>query len=278
MNEGYDIFLVPSQYASIQAAVDAVERPTTIVVLPGNYAESIVVIDKPYVVIQSQALSKRGVTLVGGDGPAVMVVRHSALYLSGIGIRSNARLKGVLVEDATFSLQECTVAGNRIGPASNGAGSGMECRRATIHLQKSTVAGNTVDATGGGSTARGAGLFLEDCRIEIAGSTIQANEAYAESVAQGGGIWCERTRMRMWRSRVTENTLNAPHCAGGGIYIDGAGLYELGGSVITANGFPNGSGGGIHVQAGATGLAVHPNTRVRQNHPDDIHRGGDWRD
>jgi hypothetical protein len=260
------------QYASIQAAVDAVRGPTTIVVSPGLYAESVVVDEKAYVVIQSAALSRRGVTLAGGEGVAVVVVRRSAVHLSGISIRSNARLRGIRVEDATLSLQECTVAGNRIGVDSGGAGAGMECLRSLVRIQKSTVVGNTIDTFGSRVMARGAGLFFDDCRIEIAGSTIQANEAYAD-VAQGGGIWCDGGRMRMWRSRVTENALSAGVAFGGGIYFKGAGRHELGGSVISANGFPEGKGGGIYIEDGASGPNVHRNTVVRQNHPDDVWSG-----
>lgn len=270
MVDGHDIFLVPSQYATIQAAVDAVERSTTIVVSPGFYAESVLVTDKADVVIQSAALSRRGVTLTGRDAAAVVVIQRSAVHLSGISIRSHAQLRGIRVEDATLSLQECTVAGNRIGADSNGAGAGMECRRSRVRIQKSTVTGNTIDMTGAGIIARGAGLFFDDCRIEIAGSTIQANEAYADA-AQGGGIWCDGGRMRMWRSRVTENALDAGVALGGGIYFKGAGRHELGGSVISANGFPEGKGGGIFLQEGASGVNVHDNTVVRQNHPDDVH-------
>ncbi|MGZ8709198.1 MAG: right-handed parallel beta-helix repeat-containing protein [Thermoanaerobaculia bacterium] len=266
MSNAHDIFLVPGQYESIQAAVAAIERPTTIVVAPGIYRESVVVAHKPYVVIQSAALSRRGVTLAGADGAAaVLLVDHSTVHLSGVHVRSNARMRGVSVRDAVISLQDCTVAGNRIA---NGNGAGMECRGSSVRIQKSTIAGNVID---GGDEIAGAGLFFDACQIEIAGSNIQTNAGYADRKARGGGISCEASRMRMWKSRVTDNILAAPDCAGAGIYVRASVRCDLGGSVISGNDQSTGRGGGICIDGDPKRVAVHRNTVVRQNHPDDIY-------
>ncbi|HKV39522.1 MAG TPA: hypothetical protein VJX67_09940, partial [Blastocatellia bacterium] len=53
MMDGYDVFRVPDQFLTLQAAVDATRRPTTIVVFPGIYEESVIVRDKQSLVIQS---------------------------------------------------------------------------------------------------------------------------------------------------------------------------------------------------------------------------------
>jgi hypothetical protein len=39
MIEAHDVFLVPEQFPTIRSAVDAVQRPTTIMVSPGAYGE-----------------------------------------------------------------------------------------------------------------------------------------------------------------------------------------------------------------------------------------------
>jgi hypothetical protein len=263
-----DIYLVPAQFPTIQAAVDAVVRPTTILVWPGAYDETVVVADKEPVVIQSSRLSRRGVVVCGGNvGREVFTVERSTLSLSGIEVRSNGRLRGLAVRGSTVSLQECVVAGNR----TTSSGAGMDCRGSSVRLQKSAFVGNTVDAGAGTEgEAEGGGLFFQGCRVEIAGCTVQANAAYSSTRARGGGIWCEGSSMRMWRSRVTDNALRASLCEGAGIYFRDPGRCEVGGSVITGNGSSEGRGGGVFVEGDPSLLSVHRNTFVRQNHPDDV--------
>lgn len=267
----HNIFFVPAQFPTIQGAVDAVTVPTTIMIEPGHYAESVRVGRIASLVIESTRLSRRGVTLAGGDGESVLTVKDSVLHLSGIEVRSNARLRGIAIDGSRVSLQECVVAGNRVGDESSEAfGAGMLCRGSTVRIQKSTVAGNTIDCKS--TSGAGGGLYFENCKVEIAGSSIQVNAVYSRSEARGGGIWCQRSRMRMWRSRVTDNAFHAPVCEGGGIYLADASDCQIGGSVITGNGGAIGRGGGVFLSGDASKVAIHPNTIVRQNHPDDAVR------
>ena len=55
----HEILLVPQQFRTIQAALDVASGPTTIVVAPEQYAETLHILDKPYVVLQSSQLSRR---------------------------------------------------------------------------------------------------------------------------------------------------------------------------------------------------------------------------
>ena len=269
----HEIFFVPQQFPAIQSALDAASGPTTIVVAPGLYAETLHVLDKPYVVLQSSQLSRRGVTVSGDGGLAVLEVEGATLHLSGIEVRSRARSRGLSVMHSSVSLQECVVAGNYVGEdASEPFGAGMVCRDSTVRLQKSTVTGNVLNR-GTAAIASGGGLYFQDCHVEIAGSTIQANAVYAMGPARGGGIWCERSTLRMWRSRVTDNALHAASCAGAGMYINAPLDCQLGGSVITGNGSPRGLGGGIFVEGDSSHVFIHRNTVVRQNHPTDIDHG-----
>jgi hypothetical protein len=268
---GHEVLLVPEQFATIQLAVDAVAGPATIVVAPGMYSESVRVVAKRYIVIQSARLSRRGVTISGsGTEAAVLTVERSALYLSGVEVRSNARLRGILVNQASISLQDCIVVGNRAGEDSVGAfGAGMFVRDSDVHIQKSALVGNTVNCMTA-AIAGGGGLYLQDCRIEIAGCTIQGNSVYAPRDLRGGGIWSERSSIRMWRSRVTDNALYGDSCKGGGIYFNDALSSQLSGSVITGNGCQIGRGGGIFADGVSKHIIVHRNSVVRQNHPTDL--------
>jgi hypothetical protein len=264
----HEVILVPQQFATIQAAINAVVGPTTVVVEPGVYSESISVLEKEMVVIQSARLSRRGVTIRGADGLAVIHAVRSQLHLSGICIRSDSRLRGLLVDDGQINLQECVVAGNRIAGSPN-AGAGMLCRRSKVHLQKSAIIGNAVGSTPG-ATSAGGGLYLEECVAEIAGTTVQANVVYGSGHARGGGVAFVGSKVRIWRCRVTDNALYADHCAGGGIYLENSRGCELGGSVVTGNDCQRGRGGGIFVAGCESDISVHRNSFVRQNHPTDI--------
>ncbi len=262
------VFLVPSQFPTIQQAIDAVSGPATLVIEPGLYCEDLSVAGKASLVIQSARLSRRGVVLAGHSSPSVLTIESSAVYLSGIEIRSNHRARGICAVDSSISLQECVIAGNAVSRDDEDAlGGGMLCRESSVRVQKSTIAGNTVNGSG---SARGGGLHLTGCRIEIAGSTIQANAVYAAATGRGAGIWAERCRMRMWRSRVTDNLLCAPVSEGAGLYLAESIDVQLGGSVITGNDSPHGAGGGVFVRGEPGRVTVHGNTVVRQNHPGDL--------
>jgi hypothetical protein len=258
-----DVFLVPEGFPTIGAAVEAISNPTTIVIAPGDYAESVSIVGRQYVVLQSARLSRRGVTISGSGGDAVLSIEGSVVHLSGIEIRSNGQRRGIAVIGESISLQECVIAGNR----SATPGAAMNCRDAKVRIQKSMLAGNTVDSDSAPLTGGGA-LYLRNCEVEIAGASIQANAVYATNEARGGGIWTDGGRMRMWRSRVTENALHAPSTHGGGIYFARSEGAQLGGSVITGNN--SGSGGGIAIDGNPVRVVIHANTVVRQNHPDDV--------
>src|SRR6266446_7049731 len=169
----HDVYFVPSHFSTIQDAIEAVVRPATIMISPGVYAEDLRIVGKEYLVIESTRRSRRGVTLVGGDAASVMAIEGSVLHLSGIEIRSNRRARGILALDSSVSLQECVLAGNGVGAgADQPFGAGMLCRRSTVRIQKSTIAGNSIEHA---RIAAGGGLHFVDCRVEIAGSSIQTN-------------------------------------------------------------------------------------------------------
>jgi len=259
-----DILTIPGDFPTLQAAIAAVARPAMILVAPGVYAGPFSVSGIGYVVIQSTAMSRRGVTLTAGDAEAVLSIDRSTVHLSGIEIRSNQRTRGMAVRDSKVSLQECVIAGNR----TTRSGAAMLCTRSSVHLQKSVFSGNTIESDG---DARGGALDLDACTVQIAGCTIQANAIYARGEARGGGIFCRASRLRMWRSRVTENALYAPSQTGGGICLHDPGDTQIGGSVVHGNDAGEGRGGGIFVAGGE--IAIHRNTSVRLNFPDDFASG-----
>ncbi len=266
--ESHAVLLVPSQFPTIQAAIDAVVRPSTVMVSPGIYAEDLIIVGSPAIVISSTRFGNRGVTLVGAANESVVRIEQASLYLSGVEIRSNGRSRAISALDSTIALQESALVGNRVGEThAEPSGAAMLCTGSAVRIQKSMIAGNSVCRSVG--DASGGAFHLVDCKVEIAGASIQANAVYAGGRAQGGGIWAERGQMRMWRSRVTENAVFGAEGAGGGVYFKDASA-QLGGSVITGNGSTDGRGGGIFVSGQRERVVVHRDTVIRRNHPDDF--------
>lgn len=268
LNLEHDVFLVPSQFPSIREAIGAIVRPSTLMVSPGVYSEDLAIVGLPGVVISTTRFGRRGVTIVGATAGTVIHIENASVYLSGLEIRSNGRARAISAFDSSVALQECVLAGNRVSDAhTERCGGGLFCVRSSVRVQKSMIAGNSAQAADG--SASGGGLHLVDCQVEIAGSSIQANAVYGSVGARGGGFYCERSRVRVWRSRVTDNALYGTTCEGAGIYFKDSSA-QLGGSVITGNGIADGRGGGIFVSGHGEQVVVHPNTVVRQNHPDDF--------
>src|SRR5258705_1690304 len=101
----HDVFLVPAQYPTIQHAIDAVSGASTIMVSPGVYAEDVRIVGKQSVVIESVRLGRRGVTVVGSSAESVISIESSAVYLSGVEIRSDCRGRGISSVDSSIALQ-----------------------------------------------------------------------------------------------------------------------------------------------------------------------------
>ncbi len=259
-----DVFLIPTQFPSIQQAIAAIVRPTTIMISSGVYHEDLSFVNVPDVVISTTQFLRRGVVLVGAGAESVIAIEHCSVYLAGIEIRSNGRARAIAARQSSLALQECVLAGNRTRGV-DPKGAAMMCVGSSVRVQKSMIAGNNLEGEGAG----GAGLFLSDCKVEIAGSSVQANAVHSSAAALGGGIYCQRSQMRMWRSRVTDNALLGENGCGAGIYFKDS-TAQIGGSVITGNGCVDGKGGGIFVNGDAEHIVVHRNTDIRRNHPDDF--------
>src|SRR5260370_21521835 len=87
----HDVFLVPSQFSSIQEAICAIVRPSTIMVSPGVYSEDLFLVGTPSVVISTTRFGRRGVTLLGATADAVVPIKNTSVYLSGLELRSTGR-------------------------------------------------------------------------------------------------------------------------------------------------------------------------------------------
>ncbi len=94
-------------------------------------------------------------------------------------------------------------------------------------------------------------------------------EASATNV-RSAGVWCERSQLRLRRSRITENWSFAADSEGSGLCLHEPEITHLGGAVISGNGMRAGRGGGVFIRGERRNLTIYSNTVIRQNHPDDV--------
>jgi cysteine-rich repeat protein len=190
------VHLVPSEYSTIQAGVDAASSGDSVFVAPGVYPEAVVIAGKylylsgaasDSVTIDGQGLDAPCLTI---DGPAggQTVVRGFTFY------RADNADGAVLITNAASALIEaCCVAFNRAtgferGAVSVSAGAAVDIRGcrivgnmgvhcggiaalgSTVELTGNLIAGNRADAFTGG-------CYLRNCATEMRHNTILDNQS-----------------------------------------------------------------------------------------------------
>jgi hypothetical protein len=149
--------LVPQEYATIQAAVDAASDFDEIVVSPGTYtSNSNQVVDFSYKTLTIRSTDGPEVTIIDGQGS-----RRGVLHLGGTGVIDG------------FTISNCYVEGEE----SDGAGLWAQGH---ITIQNC----NFVTNTASGTTTMGGGIFLSGATAALTNCVFEDNH----SGYWGGGI------------------------------------------------------------------------------------------
>ena len=155
---------VPSDYATIQLAIEAAVNGDTIYVDPGTWTGSgSAVINTIGKAITVESVLGASVTIIDAEG-----VRRGVEILNG--------------ESDTTIIKGFTVIG---GTASEGGG--IFCSNSSPQLVNCVVTGN--ETTGDYPLGGGGGICLRQSDATVIGCTISDNEALGDS-AFGGGIFC----------------------------------------------------------------------------------------
>ncbi|MEQ8317540.1 MAG: GC-type dockerin domain-anchored protein [Phycisphaerales bacterium] len=228
-----DDLLVPSQYPTIQAALDAVTAGDTVVLAPGVYSGA-----------GNEALQMPGVafTLRGetGDPADVVIEGPSDPYIRVIhAMDFGAGASGTRLEDLTVTefsgvnggairvngadlwFDNCVFSGNttgNMGCFSSGYGgafytTGGELRFTDCVIRNNSAydevcSGHGGRGTGGGIYARGSGLVFERCLIED-------NRAGGYSGGNGAAIGASESTVTLIDSTVRGNSLGGTGSGGG---------------------------------------------------------------
>ena len=239
---------VPSQYATIQSAIDAAPATGgwTVLVAPGTYNETI---DLKGKAITVKASGSRASTIIDGTGKNTSVVRAvtsetSATVLQGFTIRNGPigsqvetyRLGGgMFIDHASPTIRDCAFANNAAG-----YGGGIYGLYSSSLVENCTFSQNAASTDGGGvqffagspvvrmctisdnvSTNRGAGMHLVQYTSggfpTVDGCTITGNRT---SVSEGGGISLYPVNTATQFPLVTNCTIqgNTAQGRGGGLY------------------------------------------------------------
>lgn len=199
--------LVPSEYATIQAAVDAAQSGDTIRVSPGTYFEHLVINSKSITIESTGGVnsvtidatsSGRCVSIEGVTGiPAVL---RGLVFINGSTTDSGA---GVLIQTSKAAVLNCRVQNNLTAQSIGCAwcagwrvrGGGMAILNTShVRIENTEFIQNAVkisfSAYASNGQSRGGGLYVESSNVEIIGGQFDSNESIAEDNTTAGCSNC----------------------------------------------------------------------------------------
>ena len=183
-----ETLLVPSEYATIQDAIDASGNRDTILVAPGNYPENINFNGKN-IVVGSYYLSF-GVdyfieeTVIDGNNSGSVVTfengEDSSAVLIGFRITSSFANSPLKCIDSSPTLSHLSVRNNMFY---SGSEAGIHLFNSNSKLDNLYIADNVKNSTGYG----GAGIWVENSSISISNSLIVNNSTEHMGYPTGAG-------------------------------------------------------------------------------------------
>jgi len=177
--------LVPSEYSTIQAAIDAAVDGDTIIVSQGTYHESIDSNDKSFIL-----------TSTDPNDPNVV---------AGTVIDADGSRSVIILTDTPGA--ECVLAGLTItGGEDSDEGGGVCCEDGTLTIRNCVFSGNIAED--------GGGIFNDSGSLTVINCTFSENEADG---GHGGGIYSVSGELTLINCTFTGNSATLE---GGGVATD----------------------------------------------------------
>ena len=169
--------LVPSQYPTVQAAIDAASAGDVVQISPGTYAGPVDLKGKAITVRGTSAVSA-SVISGGSDSVIRCVTAESAdTILENLTITGGTRAwgAGLRLEAASPTIRNCRIIGNSadLPEGADGAGAGMYVRGGAPTILNCIIGGNTITVRN--STANGVGVYISDSQAALYDCTITGN-------------------------------------------------------------------------------------------------------
>ncbi len=254
--------LVPSQYATIQAGIDAAQTGDTVLVADGTYTGT----GNRQLTFRGKAITVRSASnnpagcildIQGLRGVLFNSRETSASVLSGFTIKNGGGSgAGISCTNSSPTITRCILMGNQ-APNPGGVGGGMYNENASPTVTYCTFVGNSAD--------HGGGMYNTDSAVTVTNCTFRGNTA----ARYGGGIYSQYNQPVINRCTFIANV--AQNANGGGMYnkdntalvtncsffanrvnsLFGGGIDNQGGNVtvagcdFVANSSPSNGGGGL---------------------------------
>lgn len=244
---------IPSDYATIQAGINAASNGDTVLVQAGTYIENINYNGKDIVVMSADGASN---TIIDGNENGSVVTFES-------GESSKAVLKGFTIRNGYLNPDAPEGKGGDDPSRRNGAG--IYCVDSSPKILLNLIIENATLGYGGGIWCAKGSPYI--------GSNVILNNS---SRYAAGGIGCGRLCFpAIVNNLITNNSVTAGE--GGGIYVGGEGDTASGlnititNNTITSNSVPSRhGGGGIYVTWNNSPGIIVVNSIIRDNAPNQI--------
>lgn len=161
--------LVPSQYATIQAAINAATTGQNVVVSPGTYAEAINFNGKAITVkstggaatttINATGLNASVVSFVTGETAASTLDGFTLTGGAGTLVSGSRRGGGIYCVSSSPTIKNCVITANIV----NNIGGGMRCTSSSPTLVDCTFSANTAINGGGVSNGSSSNPSFTNC-------------------------------------------------------------------------------------------------------------------
>jgi hypothetical protein len=221
-----ETWVVPDQFVTIQAAIDASLDADTILVRPGTYVENLLILGKS---IALRSLGGPDVTVIDGRFPprpdtlsvlcalgAENLVLTGFTFTNGLGSSFPDLIGvggGLVLIGGSATIQDCVIQGNY----AEYEGGGVYVFASTVDFSACTIRNNHCSGNGGGLRTRHASPRLERC-------TIIGNRAY-----DGGAVYKSLGVPEFIECTIRENISDR------GWVLSGSGRYVR--TVVVDNGF-----------------------------------------
>ena len=254
---------VPSQFSTIQEALDACSTNDTVLVDPGTYNENI---NWPAVngIKLLSAGDSSNTIIDGGQAGRVLnfpgngtidtstVIQGFKITNGFLSAATDNYGAGIYIKDASPKFVNVSVTGNKIELGTyNAHGAGVFCNGSNAVFRYSSLIHNVIDSS---HFSYGGGLFCEKSSNVILDYVVVSGNSISGYVNFGGGIAVmDSSDIALTSVFVTDNTIAYQHAgSGGGVYSEYSDIklnkVDVSRNILTSYmNNSDGSGGGIHI-------------------------------